>query len=133
VRFAFERLPGPSSDVARPAAEVSILGPVGAVTTLGLVDTGSLHNRFRRWTADLAGIDITGAEERAIGIGGTTITALTVVATLQLAEFQWEAPVSFCDPWPFDFQLLGQQGFLRWFIVHIDAANETFEIVPHTQ
>jgi hypothetical protein len=52
---------------------------------------------------------------------------------LQLAEFRWEAPVSFCDPWPFDFQVLGQEGFLRWFVVELDAANRTLQIVPNTE
>ncbi len=41
--------------------------------------------------------------------------------------------MSFCQPWPFDFQLLGQQGFLRWFTVNIGAANETLDIVANTQ
>ncbi len=29
--------------------------------------------------------------------------------------------------------ILGQQGFLRWFTVNIDAANETLDIVANTQ
>ncbi len=129
MRFRFEHLPGPSADVARPVLEVAILGVEDTVTCLRLVDTGSLHNRFGTWIADLAGVDLTGVAEQTIGIGN----ARTVTATLQLAEFRWEAPVSFCQPWPFDFQLLGQQGFLRWFNVNIDAANETLDIVANTQ
>jgi len=93
----------------------------------------SLHNRFGTWVADLAGVDLTGAAEQTIGIGGTMVSARTVTATLQLAEFRCEAPVSFCQPWPFDFQLLVQQGFLRWFTVDIDTANETLDIVANTQ
>lgn len=50
---------------------------------------------------------------------------------VQLGDFIWEAPVSFCDPWPFDFQLLGHPGFLRWFRVVIDAADETLEVIPN--
>jgi len=133
VRFRFEHLPGPSADVARPVLEVSVLGSEDTVRCMSLVDTGSLHNRFGAWVADLAGVDLSGAAEQTIGIGGTTVSARTVSATLQLAEFRWEAPVSFCQPWPFDFQLVGQQGFLRWFTVNIDAANETLDIVANRQ
>jgi len=133
VRFRFEHLPGPSADVARPALEVAILGAAETITCLCLVDSGSLHNRFGAWVADLAGIDLHDAAEQTIGIGGVTIKARTVTATLQLAEFRWEAPVSFCHPWPFDFQLLGQHGFLRWFTVSIDAANETFDVTANTE
>ena len=50
---------------------------------------------------------------------------------LRLGDVTWEAPVAFCDPWPFDFQVLGQLGFLRWFRVVIDAADETFEVIPN--
>ena len=57
--------------------------------------------------------------------------ARTVTCELHLANFAWEAPVAFCDPWPFDFQVLGQLGFLRWFRVVIDAADETFEVIPN--
>jgi hypothetical protein len=57
--------------------------------------------------------------------------ARTVITALQLGEFTWEAPVSFCDPWPFDFQLLGQLGFLRWFRMVMAAADETFEVTPN--
>jgi hypothetical protein len=41
--------------------------------------------------------------------------------------------VSVCQAWPFDFQLLGRQGFFRWFTVNIDAANETLDIVANTR
>lgn len=133
MKFRFERLPGPSTDIARPAIEVAVLGRAASVTSLCLVDTGSLHNRFASWVADSVGIELAGAEEQPIGIGGKLVIARTVTATLQLAEFRWEAPVSFCDPWPFDFQLLGQIGFLRWFTVTIDVANETIDIVAHAE
>ncbi|MDQ1428877.1 MAG: hypothetical protein QOK39_2353 [Acidimicrobiaceae bacterium] len=67
MRFRFEHLPGPSADVARPALEVAILGSDDTVTCLCLVDTGSLHNRFGIWVADLAGVDLTGAAQQTIG------------------------------------------------------------------
>jgi hypothetical protein len=130
VRFAFERLPGATVDIARPALEVTMIGPTHTLTSLALIDTGSLQNRFAVWIADLAGIDLSNAESERIGVGGRVITARTVPTTLQLEGFQWDASVSFCDPWPFDFHLLGQLGFLRWFRVLLDAADETMEVTP---
>ena len=101
------------------------------MTVLCLVDTGSLHNRFAPWVAELAGIDLTGVDEELVAVGGITTTSRTVTCGLQLDDFAWEAPVAFCDPWPFDFQIVGQLGFLRWFRVIIDAADETFEVIPN--
>jgi len=131
VRFACERLPGAGLDVARPALEVVLVGPQQTMTALGLLDTGSIHNRFARWAADFVGVDLATTEPERIAVGGVITEARTVACSLQLGEFAWEAPVAFCDPWPFDFQILGQLGFLRWFRVVIDAADETFEVTPN--
>ncbi|MDQ2826674.1 MAG: retropepsin-like domain-containing protein [Actinomycetota bacterium] len=97
--------------------------PTNNVTVLSLVDSGSLHNRFALWVAETAGIDLSRASVERIAVGGTVTQARTVITALQLGEFTWEAPVSFCDLWPFDFQLLGQLGFLRWFRMEMDAAE----------
>ena len=131
MRFAFERLPGTGVDVARAALEVVVAGPGQSLNALSLMDTGSLHNRFGSWVADLAGIDLATAALDRIGVGGTVTQARTVTCELRLGDVTWEAPVAFCDPWPFDFQVLGQLGFLRWFRVVIDAADETFEVIPN--
>lgn len=98
---------------------------------MGLLDTGALHNRLGAWVADLAGVDLGGVEPERTGVGGISTDSRTVTCQVQLGDFSWEAPVSFCDPWPFDFQLLGHLGFLRWFRVVIDAADETLEITPN--
>ncbi len=131
MRFAFKPLPGTGLDVARPALQVAVAGPTNNVTVLSLVDSGSLHNRYALWVAETAGIDLSRAPVERIAVGGTVTQARTVITALQLGEFTWEAPVSFCDPWPFDFQLLGQLGFLRWFRMVMAAADETFEVTPN--
>ncbi len=131
MRFAFKPLPGTGLDVARPALQVAAAGPTNNVTVLSLVDSGSLHNRYALWVAETAGIDLSRAPVERIAVGGTVTQARTVNTALQLGDFTWEAPVSFCDPWPFDFQLLGQLGFLRWFRMVMDAADETFEVTPN--
>lgn len=67
MRFSFERLPGATVDIARPALEVMVIGRAHTLTTLALIDTGSLQNRFAGWIADLAGIDLSNAESERIG------------------------------------------------------------------
>jgi hypothetical protein len=98
VRFAFERLPGTGVDVARAALEVVVTGPDQSLSALCLMDTGSLHNRFGSWVADLAGIDLASADTERIGVGGTVTEATTVTCELRLGDFTWEAPDAFCDP-----------------------------------
>ena len=132
MRFDFKPLPGTRGDVARPTLQVAVVGPAGSPEVLCLLDTGSIDNRFASWVAAAAGIDLAGAALERIAVGGTVTEARSVPCALQLGDVTWEAPVAFCDPWPFDFQLLGQLGFLRWFRVVIDAADETFEVIPNT-
>lgn len=131
MRFVFERLPGTGIDVPRPALEVVVTGPDQGLSALRLMDTGSLHNRLGSSVADLADIDLAATEPERIGVGGTVTEARTVTCELRLGDVSWEAPVAFCDPWPFDFQILGQLGFLRWFRVVIDAGDETFDVIPN--
>lgn len=101
-------------------------------TALGcLLDTGTLHNRFGLWVARAAGIDLSGVTTASIGVGGRPTIASTVTVGLRLGDVSWEAPVSFCDPWPWDFNLIGQEGFLRWFRVAIDAADRRLELEPN--
>jgi hypothetical protein len=47
-------------------------------------------------------------------------------------EHEWDAPVSFCTPWPFGFQLLGLDGFFRHFRVTISAYREWIECRPES-
>ena len=85
MRFAFERLPGTGVDVARAALEVVVAGPNQSLSALCLMDTGSLHNRFGSWVADLAGIDLAAAALDQIGVGGTVTEARTVSASCDSA------------------------------------------------
>jgi hypothetical protein len=127
VKYNFKELPGPSADHLRPAVPVVVEGMPRA-PQLCLIDTGALHNRFARWVAEAAGIDLAGAEEQTIALGGFTMTASLATVPLRVAEHTWEAPVWFCEPWPLAFHLLGQEGFLRWFDVRLRAAVHELEI-----
>lgn len=130
MRVDFRSLPHGMDEVPRPLVDIEIEG-MGPITIVCLTDTGSLHNRFGMWVARLAGIDLSDAESTRIGVGGRPVRARTTVTRLRFGEASWEAPVSFCEPWPWDFQLLGQEGFFRWFRVVFDAAERRMEITPN--
>lgn len=125
----FRALPGMSADVLRPAADVAMaVAPDVRLTCL--MDTGTLDNRFGAWVADAAGIDLRGLPAVSIGVGGRSTIGRTALVQLDLLGAMWEAPVSFCDPWPWPFHLLGQRGFFRWFRVCVEAADERVEVTP---
>lgn len=131
MQFAFKSLPGSPSDVPRPTVSINADGPLVRLNLLALVDTGALVNRFGRWIADEIGLDLSGLPVERIGLGGYALESVTTTVALTVGDFTWEAPVGFCDPWPFAYQVVGQEGFFRWFIVTVDAAEQTLTIEPH--
>lgn len=131
MRFPFKELPGNSRDYLRPAVPVTVEG-LARAPQLCLIDSGALHNRFAGWIAETAGIDLSGAEEERLGVGGFITSARVASVQLTLGEVTWECPVWFCDPWPLAFHLLGQEGFFRWFDVRLRAATYEIEIVPES-
>jgi hypothetical protein len=44
----------------------------------------------------------------------------------------WDAPVWFCDPWPFPFGLTGLEGFLQHFRVTLSAYHEWIDCKPES-
>jgi hypothetical protein len=126
VGVPFKELPADGQPFLRPVVDVGIAGhelQLGA-----LVDTGALHNRFARWTAEFLGLDLDEGEHSRFAVGGVVVEAVTVPVQIALGEWTWSAPVSFCEPWPFGFQLLGQEGFLRFFRVLFVAAEHRLEL-----
>ena len=126
----FQALPG--SPLPRPVLAVNLERSLRAPLAC-LVDTGSLHNRMPGWLAARAGIDLSDTEpDPSIALGGLVgVTPRTVRCTLEVGPFEWEAPVSFCEPWPdVHFGLLGQEGFLRYFRVEFRAARDELRLEP---
>lgn len=129
MKFPFKELPGTSTDYLRPAVPVTVEG-IPRAPQLCLLDTGALHNRFGAWTAEAAGIDLEGADLQRVAVGGFVTSARQAPVRMTLGDATWEAPVWFCEPWPLGFHLLGQEGFFRWFKVHLRAAAFEIEIMP---
>jgi hypothetical protein len=121
VRFTFVELPGDPS-LPRPAIPVQVEDMEDS-PQICLVDTGATTTRFASWVADATGIDLSGAPTSKVAVGGLTTTAWHARADLTVAGIRYDAPVTFCDPWPFGFNLLGQEGFLRFFRVTVCAAE----------
>jgi hypothetical protein len=132
MKFPYKELPGASGSYLRPAIPVTVEGMERA-PQLCLLDSGALHNRFGAWVAQAAGIDLGGAEEERLALGGFVTVARQTAVQLSLGEVAWEAPVWFCDPWPPAFHLLGQEGFFRWFDVRLRAAVYEIEVLPETR
>jgi hypothetical protein len=127
VRFEFLELPGEGSTLVRPVVPVQV-EDLEEAPQLCLVDTGSTANRFGAWLAEATGIDLARAPESTVHVGGLATTARHGRAHLTIAGVRYDAPVSFCDPWPFAFNLLGQEGFLRFFRVTLCAAEYWLEV-----
>ena len=129
MRFEFLELPGEAQVLVRPVVPVQFEDLEDA-PQLCLVDTGSTANRFAAWLAEETGVDLTGAPETTLHVAGLTTIARHARADLTIAGVRYDAPISFCEPWPFAFNLLGQEGFLRFFRLTVCAAECWLEIEP---
>jgi hypothetical protein len=132
VRFEFLELPGRESTLLRPVVPVQV-EDMEEAPQLCLVDTGATTNRFGAWLAEATGVDLAGAPEDRVVVGGVTTTARHARVDLTIAGRRYQAPVAFCDPWPFAFNLLGQEGFLRFFRITVCARDFWLEVEPEAE
>jgi hypothetical protein len=137
LKFPFRELPGIAGGDLTPRPVVDVWLEGLALTGLAcLVDTGALRTRFSAELAEIAGIDLGGAPTERFAVGGQVVEGSTVRITLRMkdgdGEHQWDAPVSFCRPWPFAFQLLGLEGFFQHFRVTISGYGEWVECRPES-
>jgi hypothetical protein len=128
VRFQFLELPGGNGQgIIRPVVPVQI-GDLEQAPQLCLIDTGALRNRFAFWLAEAAGVDLTGAPSAEFAVAGFVTTGYEARVDLAVGKDRFDAPVSFCDPWPLAFHLLGQEGFLRGFRMSMSANEGWLEL-----
>jgi hypothetical protein len=129
VKRLYAELPGDAATIARPVLDVVVEGMVEAPLRC-IVDSGSIHTLMPAWVAAEIGIALDGAEERRLLVASAAAIARLATVQLTVGDHQWEAPVGFCDPWPYRWGLLGQVGFLRFFVVTFRAADWELEIQP---
>lgn len=133
MRYPFLELPGAiRPTLTRPALPVQ-LEDLEIAPLVCLLDTGAGATRFGVEMAELAGISLSAPlGQTEFAARGIVTTATCVRANLTAAGHRYEAPVWFCDPWPFGFGLLGLDGFFRFFRITISAAEEWFECEPES-
>jgi hypothetical protein len=135
VRLGFRELPEPGTAGvrARPIVDVVVEG-LDIAPQACLLDSGATAVRFGAYLADLCGIDLAGAPEARLAVGGKTVNALMAEVHLLVkddsTEYAWTAPVWFCDPWIPSFGLLGLTGFFDQFKVTIASYEEWLELEP---
>lgn len=135
MRFEFRSLPAASGGVLtpRPVVDIVLEGLEAAPITC-LLDTGALRTRMSREFAELAGIELIEELTEALTVSGVstegTFASVSLTVTDRTDEHTWDAPVWFCEPWPFAFGLAGLEGFLHNFRVTVSGYHEYVEVVP---
>jgi hypothetical protein len=129
VRFEFLELPGEGGTLTRPVVPVQI-EDLEEAPQLCLVGTGATANRFGIWLAHATGVDLSAAPETDVAVGGGHTRGFHARVDLTIAGVRYDAPITFCDPWPYAFNLLGQEGFLRFFRIELCAAEGWLELEP---
>ena len=130
MRLPFLELPGEQGLLLCPVVPVQ-LEDLGELPLYCLVDTGAVDNRLGAEVAEAAGISLDPAlAQDEVVVGGVRTIGRCVRVELTVGSHRFEAPIWFCDPWPFPFGLLGQEGFLRFFRVTICAAEGWLECAP---
>lgn len=135
MRFQFRAFPraGRGQLTPRPIVDLALEG-LEAAPIACLLDTGALRTRMSADLASLAGIELDDALTEPLTVGGVRTTGALARVTLAMTdgahEESWEAPVWFCDPWPFAFGLAGLEGFLHYFRVTISAYHGYLDAEP---
>jgi hypothetical protein len=128
VIFNYVRLPSAQDSYVRPLLNVQ-LEDMGEAPLACLVDSGAKHNRFSEDLASAAHVSLDDPDDTdTFAAGAHEYTGRIVRVRLKVASFEWEAPVCFVRDWQQDFQVLGHEGFFRWFEVCFHAADEQLSI-----
>lgn len=135
MRFAFREIPDPASGLVRPRPIIDlIVEGLDIAPQACLIDSGATAVRLGAHVSELCGIDLDGADERQLAVGGQLVTARMATITLRIGDgiddYTWEAPVWFCEPWTPAFGLLGLTGFFDHFDVTISSYAERIELEP---
>lgn len=125
--------------ILRPEIPVTVIGPNGEGTYLGLVDTGSDNTILPKSVADRLGIPLVSAGAPATVFGGHHVPLMLGEVTMQLESdgevLRWPAELHF-----FDFAneedetvLLGHSGFLDYFTATFDGKQGMLTLIPNDE
>lgn len=122
----------------RPEIPVTVIGPSGLASYIGLVDTGSDNTIFPKSVADYLGIaTIIKSGPQAIVFGGQRIQMFEGRATLKIESdgesLRWNVPISFFDFAAPDAEvvILGHAGFLDFFTATFDGNRCELQLVAN--
>jgi len=124
----------------RPEIPVTIIGPAGWVTYIGLVDTGSDNTIFPKSVADYLRIRLEPASVgAATAFGGNRVEFQAGDVELRVAvdgeSVRWPTPVCFFDfPTQEDETvILGHSGFLDYFLASFDGKLGVLTLVANDE
>lgn len=125
---------GSSHTVYRPVAPIEILGDRNSLKLFALIDTGADFTLLPMEVAKFLGIPLAaGSSVSMTGVGGSTIQAYPATVDLTLTQgresLRWHARVHFAEQ---DNLLLGNEGFLEFFIATFDWAAKTIDLAPNS-
>jgi hypothetical protein len=146
MKFAYStvisKFPGSNDYVLlrRPEIPVTIVGPAGELSLIGLVDTGSDNTIFPHSVADLLQISTSLLEGAgATAFGGQRVELQIGDAVLRLhaddGDCAWKSQVCFYD-FPStedDVVILGHAGFLDYFTATFDGKEAVLTLLPNDQ
>jgi hypothetical protein len=135
VRFHFREVPDPRRQVVRPRPIVDVVVEgLDIAPQACLLDSAATAVRFGVHVAEVCGVDLSGAPEMRLAVGGALVEARMAEVSLRVADerdaHEWLAPVWFCEPWVPGFGLLGLIGFFDQFKVTIAAYEERIDLAP---
>lgn len=128
--IAFRRAPGLATGLEWPLLDV-YLDPGELVPQTCLVDSGAAGIRLSADLAVGAGVALpaepNGPDVIAGGVRSQTYRMRIPLAVALGEELaRWTAPVTFCQPWPHPFGLLGLDGFFDAFDVLLQGRDQRF-------
>lgn len=135
MRFSFREIPEPGQDTVRPRPIIDVVVEgLDIAPHACLLDSGATAVRMGGHVAELCGVDLAGAPQTQLAVGGALVTARMAEVTMVVADetdsHTWTAPVWFCEPWTPAFGLLGLTGFFDHFEVTLASYAERIEISP---
>ena len=121
----------------RPMMPVRFSQPGGSVMRTSVLDTGADDTVLPDWIATALGLDLTGAEERAVGLAGRApLRCRYAPVEIQISDgiretYRWTAVVGFIDGMAHPRPLLGHAGFLQYFDAEFRGADLEVLLAPN--
>jgi predicted aspartyl protease len=121
----------------RPMMPVVFAHGGGSVTRTSVLDTGADDTVVPDWIAAAIGLDLTGVEDRPIGLAGRApMRCRYASVTIQISDgatetYLWSAVVGFVDATALPRPLLGYAGFLQYFDAEFRGADTEVTLLPN--